>query len=172
MSLLEYKAHLADAYKLALNSPDPSTQIGAFLISHSGQVEWLTRAFNVPTQGWDMKDTDWERPRKYNLMCHAERSALDKAAIFGISTSGATMIATWAACSDCARGIVACGIKTLIRHKAKGVVATTGWEDSVSIGDQIMRKGGVELIDIVGPIEGAPRVMRSEFLYDPTCEEK
>lgn len=167
---MNYKEFLKDAYNLATNSPDPSTQIGAFLVAYDGQQEWLTRNYNRPSKNWKMLDTDWERPRKYELMCHAERGALDNAAIFGICTAGATMVATWAACADCARGIVACGIKTLVRHKANGVTATTGWEDSVSIGDQIMKTGGVELIDIIGPIDGAPAVMRSGSLYDPSME--
>lgn len=169
MSPLDYKKHLAEAYMLAKNSPDPSTQIGAFLIAYDGQVEWLTQNYNRPTKNWKMLDSDWDRPRKYDLMCHAERGALDDAAFYGISTAGATMVATWAACADCSRGIVACGIKTLVRHKALGVIATTGWEDSVSVGDRIMREGGVKLVDVTGPIQG-PAVMRSGSLYDPRTE--
>lgn len=168
---MNYRELLKDAYKLAALSPDPSTQIGAFLVAYDGQVETLTRSYNNPTMNWKMKDSDWERPRKYDLMCHAERGALDKAAVFGICTSASTMVATWAACADCARGIVACGVKTLVRHKSLGVTATTGWEDSVNIGDQIMLAGGVQLIDIVGPIHGAPAVMRSESLYNPADEK-
>lgn len=164
---MDNKEALQIAYTLATHSLDPSTQIGAFLISYDSQFESLTQTFNRPTKGWKMEDSDWERPRKYDLMCHAERGALDLAAIYGICTSGATMVATWAACADCSRGIVACGIKKLIRHKATGVIATTGWEDSVSIGDQIMKTGGIELIDVVGPIPGAPAVMRSGSLYLP-----
>lgn len=167
---MQYKELLKDAYKIATNSPDPSTQIGAFLVAYDGQAEMLTRAYNTPTRGWKMQDSDWERPRKYDLMCHAERGALDHAALYNICTAGSTMVATWAACADCARGIVACGVDTLVRHKALGVVATTGWEDSVSIGDQIMRTGGVNLIDIMGPIHGAPAVMRSGVLYNPANE--
>lgn len=166
---LDYKMLMQDAYRLAALSPDPSTQIGAFIIN-SGQQEWLTRTYNKPSLNWKMQDSDWERPRKYDLMCHAERGSLDQAAIYGISTAGATMVATWAACADCARGIVSCGVKKLVRHKALGVTATTGWEDSVSIGDQIMRTGGVELIDLIGPIPGAPAVMRSGSLYHPANE--
>lgn len=158
---------IRQAYVLATKSPDPSTQIGSFLVSANGQVETLTQSYNQPTKGWKMVDSDWERPRKYDLLCHAERGALDLAATYGICTAGATMVATWAACADCSRGIVSCGIKRLIRHKATGVIATTGWEDSVSIGDQIMRIGGVELIDVIGPIPGAPDVMRSGALYRP-----
>ena len=160
----DYRALLSEAYKLASLSPDPSTQIGAFLVAYDGQVEGLTRSYNRPTANWTMQESDWERPRKYDLICHAERGCLDNAALYGICTAGASMVASYAACASCSRGLVACGIKRLVRHK---VATTTGWEDSIFIGDEIMRQGGVELIDIVGPIPGAPAVLRSGSLFHP-----
>lgn len=163
---MNYKLLLQDAYRLAVLSPDPSTQIGAFLIN-SGQQEWLTRNYNRPTANWVMTDADWERPRKYDLMCHAERGAIDNAAIYGICTAGATMIATWAACADCSKGIVACGIKTLVRHSPPDDDASQRWLQSVETGDEILRTGGVEIIDIQGRINGAPPILRSGVLFQP-----
>jgi len=161
---------LKSAYELATFSPDPSTQIGAFLISPHGQMEYLTRAYNNPTRDWDMSASDWGRPRKYDLMCHAERGSLDKAARFGICTAGTTMVASWAACADCARGIVACGVRKLVRHVLTDGPATPGWEDSVSIGDEIMRVGGVELVDVHGTIPGAPTILRAGQPFNPALE--
>lgn len=156
-------------YEEATKSPDPSTQIGAAVASVSwGLTLPYTLTHNAPVQGWEMKDTDWERPRKYCLLAHAERRALAKAAKAGISTDGKALVATWAACADCAVQIVESGIVLLIRHVADTGASTSGWEDSVAIGDEIMRAGSVEVMNILGPIPGAPKVLRSGELIDPS----
>lgn len=165
---LDYRALLQDAYQLAAASTDPSTQIGAFLVSYSGQVEWLTRSFNRPVQGWKMAKADWERPRKYNFLEHAERGCLDRAAFYGICTAGCTMVATWAACCDCSRGLIACGVKTLVRHSPPDDEASARWLESVALGDEMMKRGGITLIDITGPIPGAPPILRNGQLFDPS----
>lgn len=164
---MNYKELLADAYKLAAYSPDTSTQIGAFLVAYDGEREWLTRSYNRPTKGWEMSESDWERPTKYALMEHAERGAIYNAALHGISTAAATMVASWAACADCARAIVQSGIKTLVRHYPPKDEATERWLESVSIGDRILTAGGVQTINIHGPIPGAPPILRNGKLFDP-----
>lgn len=165
---LNYKLLLADAYKLAAMSPDPSTQIGSFIIN-SGQQEWLTRAFNRPTNGFEMTDADWEtKARKYLVVEHSERNTIYFASLYGICTAGATMVATWAACADCARAIVQSGIKKLVRHKRPDDGATARWMESISIGDKIMRAGGVEIQEILGPIPNAPKVLRDGLWIDPS----
>lgn len=162
------KELLKEAYKLAVHSPDTSTQIGAFLVAYDGQVESLTNSFNRPTKGWVMTEADWERPAKYALLEHAERGVIYNAATYGICTAGGTMVASWAACADCARSIVASGIKTLVRHQCRPDGATDRWLESVSIGDKIMRAGGVEIVDVLGPIGGAPKVLRNGEFFDPS----
>jgi dCMP deaminase len=164
---MNYEALLKDAYKLAVQSPDPSTQIGAFLVSPSGQSEWLTMAYNRPVRGYVMLESDWERPRKYALLEHAERNCLYNAARNGICTVGCTMVASWAACADCARAIVETGIDTLVRHYPPLDEATERWLESVSLGDDIMKAGGVNLVDFVGSVPGAPSILRNGKLFDP-----
>lgn len=165
---LNYKVLLADVYKLAVQSSDPSTQIGAFIVSSEGQNEWLTHDFNRPVNGWNMLESDWERPTKYSLMEHAERNTIYKAAKHGISMAGSTLVASWAACADCARAIVQSGITTLVRHYPPLDSATERWLESVSIGDRILKAGGVQVVDIIGPIPGAVPILRNGEWFDPT----
>lgn len=164
---LDYKALLCDAYTLAAQSPDDSTQIGSFLVSGS-QVEWLTRDFNRPANGFTMTEADWERPTKYSLVEHSERNTIYDAALYGICTAGGLLVATWAACAECARAIVQCGIRTLVRHYPPRDVATERWLGSVGVGDRILKAGGVKIIDVVGPIAGAPPILRGGKLWDPS----
>lgn len=155
-------------YEEAAKSPDPSTQIGAALATANwGTILPPTLTHNGPVKHWAMTNRDWERPRKYSLVAHAERRALAKAGIYGYSTAGKALVSTWAACADCAIQIVESGIATLVRHYPPLDSATERWLESVSIGDQIMKSAGVKIIDIIGRIEGAPKVLRGGEWFDP-----
>jgi hypothetical protein len=77
------------------------------------------------------------------------------------------MVATWAACCDCARAIVECGLSRLIRHYPILDEATERWLESITVGDQILKAGGVEIIDIIGRIPGAPGVLRDGSGFFP-----
>lgn len=123
--------------------------------------------FNCPSHGYTMTEEDWEAPRKYAILEHAERGALYKAARQGISTSGGTLVSSWAACQDCSRAMVACGIATLVRHVPTPDAASARWAESIEMGDSLMRAGGIFIVDVVGPIPGAPKILRNGAIYDP-----
>lgn len=156
---------LRDCYREAVNSPDRSTQIGVIIFD--GFQDQISTGYNAFTKGWVPSEADHERPRKYQIIEHAERRAIYSAAKEGFCTYGGTMVATWAACSDCARAIVECGIQRLIRHYPILDDATERWLESITIGDQILKAGGVEIIDIMGRIPGAPAIVRDGKAYFP-----
>lgn len=156
---------LRTCYHEAAQSPDPSTQIGAAIII-GNQLQLGTRSFNGPTVGWEMTEEQWNnKPLKYQLVEHAERRAIYKAAKTGLWTEGGALISTWAACADCARAMVEAGLKTLIRHYPPLDDATERWLESVSIGDQILKANNIEIIDVIGNIGGAPAILRSGELF-------
>ena len=164
---LQNRLWLAECYRTAAKSPDPSTQIGAAIIIGT-QLQYDTLSFNGPTAGWTMTSEQWEaKPLKYQLVEHAERRAIYKAAKGGLWLEGGTLISTWAACSDCARAIVESGIKTLIRHYPPLDDATERWLESIAIGDQIMKANGVSIIDVIGSIDGAPSILRNGTVFYP-----
>jgi dCMP deaminase len=139
------------AYRSALHSPDPSTQNGAVLVN---AVRWPileTLSRNEFPFGLAYEDERWLRPsdggKKYDWIEHAERNAIYKAAELGIKTRGLTLACPWAACADCARGIVQAGIEILIRVSSSE--ATNGrWHGSVDSGDIILREGGVRIDEV------------------------
>lgn len=159
----EIRAILSSCYHEAISSPDQSTQLAAMV-----QGFYQTLSHNGPVKGWNMTEQDWDRPRKYALVEHAERRAIYKAAQLGIPTKGKTLVATWAACADCARAIVEAGFSTLIRHYPPQDDATMRWLESVQLGDEILVKGGVTIIDVVGDIPGAPPILRGGELFFPS----
>jgi dCMP deaminase len=162
---------LRQCYWEATLSPDPSTQLGAVIVIGS-QIQQETLSHNGPTAGWTMTDYEWNhKPTKYQLVEHAERRAIYKAAKKGLWLEGATLVASWAACADCARAIVESGIKTLIRHYPPLDDATERWLQSVSIGNDIMKANDVKIIDVIGNIPDAPLILRGSEFFDPSGGE-
>lgn len=158
---------LGQCYRKATESPDTSTQLGSVIMDAEGYIRWETCSFNGFVHGWVPTEADYERPRKYQVTEHAERRAIYKAAKFGVALEGATLYCTWAACVDCARAIVESGISRLVRHYPPLDDATERWLESVSLGDQIMKKGGVKVKDILGLIPESFPILRGGESFDP-----
>lgn len=160
---------LGQCYREASNSPDTSTQLCAVVANKGGTVKWGTLSYNGFVHGWKPTVEDYERPRKYLVTEHAERRAIYRAAKLGIALEGCTLYCTWAACVDCARAIVESGITKLVRHYPPLDEATERWLESVSLGDQIMKNGGVKIVDIIGPIPEALPILRGGEIFDPSA---
>lgn len=162
------RAILGQCYRKASDSPDTSTQIGAVITNNRGSVQFSTLSFNGFVRGWSPTPADYERPRKYSVTEHAERRAIYHAARDGVCLYGSTLYSTWAACADCARAIVESGISRLVRHYPPQDETVDRWLESVSLGDEIMVAGGVEIVDVHGPIPEAFRILRGGEWFDPS----
>lgn len=132
-------------------SPDPSTQNAACL-TDGEQIIWETLAVNEFPKGVKYLPERWERPGKYAWIEHAERNALFAAAKAGIPTHGLWMIAPWAACADCARAIVQCGIYKLITL-APQQEAHGHWAESIGVAMDILQEGNVKIELVQGPLD-------------------
>lgn len=163
-----HRVILGQCYREAGKSPDTSTQIGAVIVDSSGKLKRATMSFNGFCYGWVPTETDYERPRKYEITTHAERRAIYKAAKKGIALEGCTLYSTWAACSSCAIAIVESGISRLVRHHPPNDDAVDRWLESVALGDEIMKAGRVEIIDIHGLIPNALNILRGGVNFDPS----
>lgn len=148
----EWANLIYDAYVVARESPDPSTQNGALLWNSAGQLIGVDH--NRFPQGVEYTAERFERPLKYEVIEHAERNAIYWAAAAGRKTLYSTMVAPWAACSDCARAIIQAGVKRLVRHQQAtdhaNSLAAPGkdWSGSISTADQMLHEAGVEIIDV------------------------
>lgn len=150
---------LGIAYQAALASPDPSTQNGGILFD--AQRRMIGHGHNGFTRGMPITKDLLERPKKYVYIEHAERNTLFGALAFG-SGPPDILVVPWAACADCARAIVQCGVKTLIRHRRED---TTGRWDSIIDGDIIMRAGGVNIIEYTENLGCPPILFNGEMYY-------
>lgn len=146
---LDWAQHLYLAYKVAKDSPDPSTQNGAMLYNPEGTL--IGCDFNRFPNGVEYYPERWERPLKYKIIEHAERNSIYWAASLGRRTLGSTMVAPWAACSDCARAIIQSGVQRLVRHQEasdRSARSPGNWVEDIQVADQMLKEGEVEIINV------------------------
>ena len=98
------------------------------------------------------KVTRLERPLKYSCVEHAERSAIFDAVRGGNGDrlKGATMVALWAACADCARAIIECQIGTVVTHsfyrndtERDHAGDRKNWDEEIDIAFVMLEEAGV-----------------------------
>jgi dCMP deaminase len=130
-------------------SQDKSTQNGAVLV-RNGDV--LVMAANRFSPGSPVRH---DRPEKYKVIEHAERGAIYAAARDGHRTLGARLYCPWFACPDCARAIVACGIREVVGSVVTVDATPERWRPLIRDGEAILRDGGVSIRWLAGRL-GVP----------------
>lgn len=163
------KHWLAQCYTTASQSPDPSTHVGAGIVI-GNVLQSNTLSFNGPPGVVEFSTEEWtNKTYKYQAVSHAERRAIARAAAQGLWIEGATIVGNWMACGPCAGVIIDAGIKTLIRHvTGNNAASAENWLETVQIGDDLFERAGVTVVNVFGPIPGAPKVLRSGDWFDPT----
>lgn len=168
---------LRRAYSHAHCSSDPSTQLGAVLLGKIEDQElayaWNSFPGGVRSRQPDSRNLDlerWTRPLKYQFIEHAERNAIYMAAKMGNKTDGGTMVCPWAACADCARGIIQAGIKKLVVHKQMHEASEGHWGDSIAFGHTMLAEANVEIIAFDGKINTAPILLNGQA-FDPNASD-
>lgn len=144
-SLVSILTAMKLAYQMASKSPDLSNQNGAVLLNFDG--DFVKAGCNRFPRGFRPEREDFERPRKYNFMLHAEHCA-----VIGENCTGCRLICPWAACCHCAISIVESGVRELVTHRQRMDMTPDRWEQSVSDGNRILRSGGVILSELDMPL--------------------
>lgn len=168
---MNYENLLLESYRVAQNSPDPSTQNGAVLLSEQGVV--VATGWNDFPVGVDVEYWTGPKEAKYARVVHAETSVLLAAARLGITTVGTTMVCAWAACSNCAKHMAAAGVARLVRHSYSNSGADTGshWYEDCLIGDEIFSQAGIEIIEI-DPVPTDIQLRRNGALWPGILERQ
>jgi dCMP deaminase len=107
------------AHLSAMRSKDPSTQVGACIVSPSKKVVGL--GYNGFPTGINDDDFPWEKhddydQSKYAYVVHAELNAILNATT---SLQGCSIYVSLFPCNECAKAIIQSGIKTLIYESDK-----------------------------------------------------
>ncbi len=159
-SKMNQKDLLLKAYRLAKNSNDHSTRLGALLVDDTDNV--LMTGVNSMPESLVNNLKNHARPRKYKITEHAERAVIYNAAKIGLSTNCLIMVTPLIACSDCARAIVLSGIKKVITHKQAFDRLPDRWIEEMAIGLEIIENGGIECISFNGEIGGVTNLLFGE----------
>jgi dCMP deaminase len=111
------------AYTARIKSKDPSSQIGAVIVGPDNQL--ISAGFNGFPRGVDENaEYRWERPIKYEYVCHAEENAIYNAARHGIALRGATLYLAGfgpptVPCTHCAKAVIQSGIARVVGQPYK-----------------------------------------------------
>ena len=123
-------------------SKDPSRQIGAVVISNSGQV--LAQGYNGFPRGiFDRPERYNNRELKYKLVVHAEMNCIYNATRNGTSLNGASLY-VWGlpVCNECAKGIIQVGITNVIWSTDEEIPPI--WEESMRLTQQMFNESGID----------------------------
>jgi dCMP deaminase len=145
--------YLRRAYIYARDfSIDPSTQCGAVLVPE-GRPNLATFGANRFPKG--VKVTPELLADRNSKLCriqHAERDAIYKAALNGLTTLDATLYAPWFACNECAKAIIASGIKLVVGHQTIMKMTPERWRFSIEEADKMLDEAGVGRIYLEGDL--------------------
>lgn len=103
------------AYLASMRSKDPSTQVGACIVSPENKI--LSMGYNGFPNGCSDDEFPWGKNGepvdiKYLYTTHSELNAILN--YRGGSLEGAKMYVTLFPCNECAKAIIQCGIKELV----------------------------------------------------------
>lgn len=103
----------------AQRSKDPSTQVGACIVSDEHKI--LSMGYNGMPTGFSDDEMLWGREgkpleTKYPYVCHAELNAILNCPT---SVKGATIYVALFPCNECAKAIIQAGIKKVIYREDK-----------------------------------------------------
>jgi len=116
---------LEEAIVVARRSPSRPRKVGAVLVL-ADRVTKLVACNDFPGGVRDL-DERHAHPERLLWIEHAERNAIFAAARAGLATAGATLIATFHPCADCARAILEeGGVRVVyLERDAAGMHAST-----------------------------------------------
>lgn len=133
--------YFALTHIVATWSEDPRKQVGAVIVS--GQQ--MITGYNCLPTGIKRGEENCRlnvRELKLKYIEHAERNAIYAAANSGFKLKDSTMYCNWFPCSDCAKGIIQSGIKTLVTTKPD---ENSRWYAEMIIAETMFKEANVEL---------------------------
>ena len=120
---------MAIAILSAKRSKDPSTQVGACIVSNDNRI--LCCGYNGAPNGFEDKVFPWKREgnplnTKYFYVCHAELNAILNFRGSRKDLEGSKIYVDLFPCNECAKAIIQAGITTVVYGEDK-------YPDSVSV---------------------------------------
>ena len=139
-----HKKYLNLATHIADWSKDPSTKVGAIAVGNVGQI--LATGYNgLPRGIEDSEERLSNREHKYRLTVHAEMNCIYNATYNGVSLKNSTLyVSGLPVCSDCAKGVIQVGVKTVVMPKYIDVPKK--WHDSFKETKALFEEANTDVI--------------------------
>ena len=125
----------------SMRSKDPSTQVGACIVSPEHKI--IGVGYNGFPRGCSDDELPWEREgawedTKYPYVCHAELNAILNSTLTHLE--GATLYVALFPCNECAKAIIQTGIKRVVfmSNKYEG-------SKEVNASRRMMESAGIKL---------------------------
>lgn len=125
----------------AMRSKDPSTQVGACIVSDNNRI--LSIGYNGAPNGYHDDNFPWAREgktleTKYMYVVHAERNAILNYRGSRKDLEGATIYVDLFPCNECAKEIIQSGIKEVVYlsdkyHTTESTIASRRLFDSCNV---------------------------------------
>ena len=154
MNWSEYFVNMADVVRQ--KSKDPSSKIGALIVGTDHEI--ISSGFNGFPRGIREVSLDqselldrWERPIKYQYVCHAERNAIYNAARVGHRLKGCSLYLVGfgppcVPCTECTKAVIQSGITAVYGYAFKP--APDNWKDDLDFSLALLREAGVDFYEI------------------------
>ena len=139
--MTDEKYYLSEAIRYAKrHSHDNSTKVGAVIVAGKKLV-FGTNQMPALVAG-----------EKADIMEHAERAAIYKAAACGVPTAGAKMYAPWFACPECARAIISAGIQEVVGLLSFRNATPERWASRLELAYAMLDSAGVGMRFLGGEV--------------------
>ena len=127
----------------ARRSKDPSTQVGACIVSSENRI--LSVGYNGMPRSCDDDEYPWDREggaleTKYMFVCHAELNAILNYSSANGTLKGSKVYTTLFPCNECAKALVQSGVGEIVYYSDK--YSTT---DSTHAAKRMFRSAGIKL---------------------------
>ena len=161
----QHRMHLRFAYQHAERfSDDESTKVGVG-VTENPMCEAGVLFANQFIRGTPNTPQNQERPLKYCLIEHAERSAIYHFAKNGKATKDTIMYTPWFPCPDCARGIIKSGITKIIGHLQAIEKTPERWLENFDISFDMLERANINLQQFDGRIYGTTNLFNGEIWH-------
>lgn len=140
------KRYLDLAQAVSTWSKDPSTKIGAVAVGSQGQI--ISQGYNGFPRGIIDSDNRLSvKEEKYKFVVHGEMNCIYNACLNGLSLKDTTLyVYGLPVCSECAKGIIQVGIKTVITQYGNTNL-NPKWADSNILTKQLFSETDVVYLE-------------------------
>jgi dCMP deaminase len=144
------RRHLDTAKNISTWSKDPSRKIGAVAVGKNNNI--LATGYNGFPRGIEDNHRLNDRETKYKYIVHGEMNCIYNACFNGISLAGATLyVYGLPVCSECCKGIIQVGIKTVIAEVPKDL--PEHWKESTKLAKAMLGEAGVVYVQYEMEVE-------------------